>query len=370
MNILQVVTEHSPNGVNGGPYSVAFNLSRELVTQGHTVTLISQARYQGYREFEVGGVREMIFPAKLLSSAYYPSSLYPNRRIRSIINVVHNADVVHIHFARDIFPIFVAILCIFKRKKFVLQCHGMITKSRRVDVRLADFIVVKSILRNASKVLVLTVNERRRLPIKDIDFYLLPNGISAVHEKLIQPKKEIDFVFIGRLTEIKRPVLFIDLVEEFQNEFLSNSRAVIYGPDAGELPKILSRLSQVPNNLITYGGALMHDFVTEKLSQSKLLLVTSRHENFPMIVVEAMSVGTPVLLFDQFDISALVATEFPEMIISGNVEVKQILNQMRFILSESEKKEYRIRIQEFAKKEFDLAVICECLIKFVYLESS
>ena len=83
----------------------------------------------------------------------------------------------------------------------------------------------------------------------------------------------------------------------------------IYGPDGGELSRSLRFIRE--HNLsetVTYKGALATETVIGRLSEVDLLVLPSRYDNFPMVILEALSVGTPVLVMQSCGISSILAS--------------------------------------------------------------
>jgi glycosyltransferase involved in cell wall biosynthesis len=68
----------------------------------------------------------------------------------------------------------------------------------------------------------------------------------------------------------------------------------VVGPrDAGVEPHVMDRLFAQRN--VVYSGELVHDRVLERIGNAKLLLNTSPAEGFPNSMLEAWSLGRPVL---------------------------------------------------------------------------
>lgn len=106
----------------------------------------------------------------------------------------------------------------------------------------------------------------------------------------VSAKREEKAVFVGRLSEEKGVDL---LLEAWARLEPSGFRLVVVGdgPERGRL-ETLSR--KLPG--LEWRGWMSHDEALREVASSRFLVVPSRtYEGFPMVVAEAMSVGTPVI---------------------------------------------------------------------------
>ncbi len=106
-------------------------------------------------------------------------------------------------------------------------------------------------------------------------------------------KKEI--VFVGRLTEQKRPILAIEAFSKLAKDF-PEYKLSLYGD--GELKDILiNTCEQLSlNDRITFWGQSKN--IENILTDAALFLLTSDYEGMPNALMEAMAVGIPVIATD------------------------------------------------------------------------
>ncbi len=116
-------------------------------------------------------------------------------------------------------------------------------------------------------------------------------------------EREYDLVFVARLTEYKRPELFVQLIACLKNEFPDIRAAMIGdGPDRGTLEEMAASLG-VDQNIEFFGK--IND-VDQVVSNSKIFILTSRWEGLSIAMIEAMSVGTVAVVVDVGDLKDLV----------------------------------------------------------------
>lgn len=163
MKIVQVVTLVSPDGAYGGPVRVAQNQSMELSHRGHQVQVFAGARGAVDGAYFGPGVRTRLFkalriiPGTGFAGLCAPSMLPPLRR------TLKDADVVHLHLARDLVMLPAALLCLIRRTPFVVQTHGMIDESEKKLAKILDRLLTLRVLRASQRCFWLTPEEQASL---------------------------------------------------------------------------------------------------------------------------------------------------------------------------------------------------------------
>jgi len=98
--------------------------------------------------------------------------------------------------------------------------------------------------------------------------------------------------FIGRLVEQKDPLLFLDCVE-----LLPGYEAFLVG--GGELEKkVKTEIARRGLSNVTMLGSLPRRETLRALSQCAVLVMTSRWEGLPILSLEAMCAGVPLVAVD------------------------------------------------------------------------
>lgn len=120
-----------------------------------------------------------------------------------------------------------------------------------------------------------------------------PIDIKSIQSKVNKKSQTINFdiIFLGRLTQPKNPVFFIDIVAGIQ-KVIPELRVAIVGD--GELRNDVEnkiKELQLDNNITVY-GFLKNPY--EILNESKILCMPSLWEGFGLAAVEALALGKPV----------------------------------------------------------------------------
>jgi len=293
--VLHVLTLNGRNGEYGGPVRVARELCTELNKRGHETHIFSGALF-GSAPIPMSGLSESFTLVKPITERLPVSSLWSWKIIKPLHKLIKNSDLIHIHFARDLIPFTAALISIILRKPFVTQTHGMIISDGRRSTRILDFLFTRPLINKSRTNFVLTEIELTavsKLGVKSPS-KILPNGIAVKNSVNSITNESKRIVFCSRLDKRKGIEKFIELADAFRN---SSYNFEIYGPDGGELSLINSEIkSRNLSGVLKYKGALQAHQVQEMISEIDLLVLPSKDEPFPMVILEALAVGIPVLI--------------------------------------------------------------------------
>ncbi len=360
LSILHVLTLNGRNGEYGGPVRVARELCTELNARGHSTHIFSGA-LKGSEPVPKPGLSESFILVKPISKRLAVSSLWDWKLISRLNNLIKSADLIHIHFARDLIPFLAAFLAILNKKHFVTQTHGMIISDGRASTRLTDFFLTKPLINRSRLNLVLTeieLSSIKNLKIKS-QTKILPNGIAVDTYKKSFPSISNKIVFCSRLDKRKGIDKFIELADSFRHSDLIFE---IYGPDGGELDfcrnEILHRSLQ---NTLTYKGALTSDKVQEMLAGAKTLVLPSKNEPFPMVVLESLAVGTPVLVMPSCGFAETLRN-FEENFVAKTESSAGLEASLASQLSSSKTLKSREEIREFCSTSFGITKVTDDLV--------
>ena len=211
----------------------------------------------------------------------------------------HRVDVIHQHFV----SIDVVLLVIFKqlfRYRLVITFHGM-ELELALHSALSDW-KNRLALRHADQVTAVSQRLAERLSTRyagaqikhipnAIDINNINNIADTPAELSIEPKQ---FVFCGRVDPEKQVA---ELVEAFGMAIEKGCERKLYilgdGTDRLKVESVISRLG-VHDQVIAL-GALQHHHALRLISGSLCLVLNSATEAYPMVVLEAMALGKPVI---------------------------------------------------------------------------
>lgn len=304
MKIVQFVSYVSVDGAFGGPVAVATAQAEELARQGHEVTLL--AGWDGKASLSIPGVKVILAPVQRIPGAGF--SGLRSRRVRSWIRTnARQIDVMHIHAGRHLVDLELARAARRLGVPYFLQTHGMISSRRRSAVRVLDKLVTSPAIRGARSVFTLTDAEESELAALFPGAGLTPvrNGVAPASLDTLDVDgfRENEVLFIARLHPRKRVMAFAEMASLVSVDHPELSFVVI-GPDEGDLGRLSEYIRSHPETRLTYEGSLPPGRAAQRLVGAAAFVLPSRGEVFPMTVLEAMSVGTPVVLTQDCGIAA------------------------------------------------------------------
>ena len=237
-------------------------------------------------------------------------------------------DIIHLH------SFFYGNLALWIKNKYhipyVVTEHS--TTFSRDILNQNELIYAKKVFKHASKCLAVSREFSSLLKEKiHIDFDYLPNIVNLSffnqgNDTKSKDKSSFQFINIARLQEKKNHSM---LIKSFKRAFSAqeNIKLIIVGdgPEYGTLSKLID--SENLTKQITLYGFATREEVRDLLQHSDVFVLSSEHETFGVVLIEALSCGIPV-----------VSTKSggPESIIEENIGLLSEINEES--LAESMKK--------------------------------
>lgn len=301
MRILHVATLFTPDGSYGGPTRVALNLCRELACRGHSVVLAgASSGYRGTPPDEIDGVACEFHPARQLIPGLGFAGMTSPRMLQRLVPTIGEYDLVHVHLSREFVTLPIAVTAMLRGVPYVLQTHGMIDRSSRTLAAPLDLALTRPALRNANRVLYLTKTEQRELEQFarcDLSVTRLRNGVPDYGRLAMTPRSEgalPEVLYLARLHPRKRPDVFARVAKRLLDQGV-RAKFTLVGP-VGEAAAAVRAVIATSSNEITYEGPVAPDAAPARLARSSVYVLPSIDEPYPMSVLEAMSVGRPVIV--------------------------------------------------------------------------
>jgi glycosyltransferase involved in cell wall biosynthesis len=163
-------------------------------------------------------------------------------------------------------------------------------------------------LLGAKAVLYLTERERYDLGAvagDGLNLVHLANGVPQP-VTLVEEGRGTEVLYLARLARRKRPQVFAEMALALASEFPQVSFTLV-GPDEGEGAAVRRLIDTAgPARTLSWEGAIAPAETNERLAQASIYVLPSVDEPYPMSVLEAMSVGLPVVITNSCGLASAV----------------------------------------------------------------
>lgn len=204
----------------------------------------------------------------------------------------YKPDLIHAHDMRASFV--VSLVC--KKIPFIAHIHNNAFDSRRISLKSFAFLFAAKRAKHifwVSKSALEGYRFKEQVQEKSSVLY----NVIDVHELYNRMKQDTneyhyEIVYVGRLTYPKNPERLIDVLEKVIAERPQTAVAIIGSGELQEKIQMLIKEKKLDNNIEMLGFVenplkIMHD--------AKVLVMTSRWEGTPMVALEAMALGLPIV---------------------------------------------------------------------------
>jgi len=336
MKILFIAPYYKPAYAYGGPIVVISMLAERLVSLGHEVTVYTTAT-NGKSELEVVKNKEVLVDGV---KVFYFSKLtgdntYISWKLWSFLDkTVEDFDVVHIHTWWNFLVLGAALVCRNKGIKPIVSPHGMLSdyiiyNRNAFAKKWVHKLLGKKLLKNSWLHVSTEMewDESKRI-VSTWDGEIIPNLVKLAGKKY--PRQENPVFTIGFLSRID-PKKGLDVLIKALSKVNFDYKLLVAGSGESYYIDGLKAMANKCGNSkhIDWVGWKGGEGKFEFLSKIDLMALTSHSENFAIVVIEALSVGTPVFISDQVGLFRYVAENDFGWITNTDIEkVTDDLNQL------------------------------------------
>ena len=372
MNILHIVPSYKPAYIYGGTITAVAGLCESQARLGHHI-MVYTTTANGSDELDIpprqvqliDGVKVLYFKRLTKDHTHFSPSL-----LAMLWRTVKEVDAVHIHSWWNFVTMPAVFICWWRGVQPFFSPHGMLSayslENRNTGLKslfhktLGRFLLGKTTLHATSQQ---EANEGKQL-IPKWKYILASNIVELPLLKdyqTIPPTASLfRLVFLSRIHPKKGLELLFEALAQLDFPFLFQ----IAGKGEDSYEATLKKLAQELNiaHAIEWVGWLDGDEKYELLANADLFVLPSYNENFAMVVIEALAVGTPVLLSDRVGLCDYVAQQQLGWICK--LDTLAIAHQLRIIQQEQEQRQ---RIRQLAPIQIHEDFSSEAIAK-LYLE--
>jgi glycosyltransferase involved in cell wall biosynthesis len=302
MKILHVTPSYYPSLVYGGPTVSTNNLCKALAETHEVFVITTTANGDVELDVErkkvqhVNNVPVIYFPRIVKGHVHFSPSL-----LKHLWRNAGKYEVIHIHSWWNLVSVLSAFVCYFIGKKYIISPRGTLSdfsiKGSRVRRLMLSFckatIFKKAVFHVTSAK---EMDEVKKIGITS-EVSIIPNIISLGYLNMQhQDSSEIfRLIFLGRIHPVKNLELLFDALAKLPFKF---QLQIIGSGEKTYIEKLKDILNQksISQQCKWLGDIYDDERKQHFLQQSDCLVVLSKTENFSNVIIEALNVGTPVLV--------------------------------------------------------------------------
>jgi glycosyltransferase involved in cell wall biosynthesis len=303
VRIAQISALYKPN--TGGMEAVVDQLSNELSKLGHEVTVFtSNYNWQHDYEDSIHGQLKIIrlHGKKIAGLVMIPGLLYALLKSPKF-------EIYHVHVSQAFIPETVLIAARIKNKPIILHFHLDVAPSGRFGFLYAAYkkYIFPHTLRSANKIIVFTNQQAeqvaKKYKVNKKNISVIPNAVEPQFflNKPRKLRKRLSILYVGRLSVQKN-------IQQILNALVGHSDAFelnILG--SGELRQKLESQKNELNLLnVHFRGYVEGKNLVDFYKKSDIFVLTSIREGMPLVLLEAMAAGLPIVANDVIGIREVV----------------------------------------------------------------
>lgn len=342
MKILHIIPGYKPAYVYGGPTESVSRLCEGLAAAGHEVDVYATTA-NGKTELDVipgdtvdvDGVNVTYF--KRLSGD--KTNISPALWLK-LYKTAKNYDVIHLHSWWNTLIVVAAAISLLSKKKVIIAPRGMLsnytlTSGKNKQKKIVHDLIGRKIL--AQSILHATAYseylECREL-IPGWQGFVLPNIIPLPTLKISQNKNKVfTIIFLSRIHPKKGLEKLFEAISRLEIDI----KLKIAGNGDEEYIEGLKNLAvnlKIESKL-EWLGWLDREEKFKELNNADLFILVSLNENFANVVIEALHMGTAVLISEDVGLSAFVKEKDLGWICT--LEVEDIIEKLNEAYDDKEK---------------------------------
>ena len=209
--------------------------------------------------------------------------------------------------------------CLKNHIPYIVIPHGCLTKEaqnhKRLKKVIGNFLLFNNFLKNAKFIQYLNKNEYKMSTFKNINYFIMGNGVDGIptSNMFLKTKKDdniFNIIYVGRydylIKGLDQLILACSLIKK---EMINKKiRLNLYGiGNEYSRNKILNAiLDNTLDDLVIFNGPVYGSKKRKLIAKNNEFIQVSRTEGQPLGVMEAMSLGMPMIISNGTGFSRIV----------------------------------------------------------------
>jgi len=301
MRIVQVAAYYPPR--IGGMQNCVREISERLAQNGNLVEVFtSDIGITGGKLSSTDNLKIHYLKGwQFAHTAFIPSLLF--KLLRS-----DKKTIIHVHIAHAVIPEIVFLVSKIRKIPYIAHIHADIEPTGKLGILLPFYknIFLKRVLRSASKIIVLDKKYKEVIAARygiSKNITVIPNGVSEKFfiSKRLLSSKHANLLYVGRLSLEKNVSKLVEAVSLLKGD--ATLHLVGDGEKRGEIENIVS--GKNIKNVILHGNKTGEELISF-YQKADIFLLASDHEGLPLVLLEAMASGVPIIASDVIGIREFI----------------------------------------------------------------
>lgn len=304
-NIVHVSSYYPPH--LGGLERVAQEVAEQLARDGYHITVLtsdSGAKNMARTETRNGLTVRRLWSFDFAHTAFIPGLLWQLLR-------TEKPAIFHLHLAQAYTPEMVWLAAKLRGIPYVVHFHLDVEPSGSLGFIFLWWKrwIQPGIIKGAAHVITLSpdqstlIEERYHKPADQVTF--IGNGVGEQFLKLGEVKRAfhtpLRLIFVGRLALQKRPERLVEAMS-----LVTSSATLDMVGDGEDRAKLEALAAKLHLTNITFRGRLDGDALLHAYSDADVFVLPSDREGMPLVLLEAMATGLPIIGSDVLGIKELI----------------------------------------------------------------
>ncbi|MEM2292952.1 MAG: glycosyltransferase family 4 protein [Nitrososphaerota archaeon] len=369
MNVLMVSPSYFP--IKGGAEAVIHDISTKLNSIGVNTDILTFNMNYKWKPYWHGKTEKngKATIHKIPALNWFP--LTHSDRITMGINLIPGKfrgilkkyDILHFHGGDLTLPLF----SYGVRKPKIFHLHGLSLEFYK------KYFISRLILKNAAQTYIcLTKTMKEQLtslgiPEKRVE--ILPNGVDTSQFHPTKEKDENMILFVGRVCREKG----IDILLTALNYLEIPVNLTIIGPEDWNpnhfqtTLELIRKENEKGKHKIAYLGPKSREEIIPYYQKASLLVLSSRREGFPMVILEALACETPVIATNVDGIAEIILNNKCGVLVPPN-NPQKLAEAIQYVLDNRETRvNFGRQGRRIVEEYFSMDIIIEKLLK-IYSE--
>jgi len=297
-NIIQVSAYYPPH--LGGMENCVKEISENLAQKGHMINVLTSDRGLTKKN-----KKQSQRSLKNLRVSYLKSTEFAHTPIIfSLFTQLLRAprsSIIHLHISQALTPEIVFLVSRLKKIPYIAHIHLDVDRSGPFGFLLNPYkqILLKPVLQNASRIICLSPLQKKQITqkynIPDNKIIVLPNGVgqSFFVKRGNEIKKIPTILFVGRLVKQKNLSRLVNAVS-----LMKTAAKIQIAGDGEDREKIINLVRRLRLTNIDLLGIKTGEELVDLYKEADIFLLTSNKEGVPLVILEAMAAGLPIVAPD------------------------------------------------------------------------